>query len=72
MKLVIENGENISLTESLGIAYELVGNFGLTGIIEQEDGQTATYTRETKTNTVFVSATKEDNAITIHTERTYN
>ena len=72
MKLIIENGKNISLTESLGIAYELVGNFGLIGIIEQEDGQTATYTRETKTNTVFVSATKEDNAITIHTERTYN
>ena len=75
MKLVIENGENISLTESLGVTYELIGNFGLLEIVaecEKADYGVNTYARETKTNTVLVTLILENDALAVRTKRIYN
>ena len=76
MKLIIRNGENISLTESLGIAYEFIGNYGLNTIInyceEDKNGICGVYVKPELYSKVFYSAKLNKESLTISVCRNYN
>ncbi len=76
MKLIIRNGENISLTESLGIAYEFIGNYGLNTIInyceEDKNGICGVYVRLESNSEIIYSAKLNKESLTINVCRNYN
>lgn len=75
MKLIIRNGDNISLTESLGVAYTFIGNHGLNEIIadckKNKDGIGTIYGRESPTNIVVYWPKLNKDSLTICVRRDY-